>query len=90
MGKEEMVPWEGSGPESRGGAQPAAGHQAGPPGTPAGTCHHLTFSTVVQFLSDPVVKPVTEAGRRSAQFSDGDIEAEDRAALIMGTGWTSL
>ena len=33
--EEEMVPWKGSGPESRGRAQPAAGHQAGPPGTPA-------------------------------------------------------
>ena len=55
--EEEMVPWEGSGPERRGRAQPAAGHKAGPPGTPAGALSSSDIFYCCTVCVRPVVKP---------------------------------
>lgn len=71
--EEEMVPWEGSGPESRGRAQLAAGHQAGPPaGTPAGTLSSSDIFYCCMVCVRPVVKPRHRGWKETqpTQFSD--------------------
>lgn len=61
-------------------------------GPQQGSYHHLKFSTVARFCKTccKTLSQRLEGDPAQPSFQMGILRLRDRAALIMGTGWTSL